>query len=318
VDDSGNVASYISLTLDNNDSPMITYCNPNDGTVNLARLEDDTWTASPIDSGASYAPLAVDSANNPHIVYIADTILKYAKSTGTDWEIETVDMGDWGYVVSFALDSNDLPHIGYLDAIMRILKYAHWTGDDWEIQMVDMIFDLGLWVSLGVDSNNLPHMAYYDNDRHTVVYADKTTGAWNIQDAEDSQDAGRYFSLIIDENDIPHISYSTLTAGDMMLASKIDQQWTSQLVEPANGGWVGLISSLKVDQAGEFHIVYDDFNSDAIKYSRSANGVWEHWLVVTGGGLNYAGGFDLDSQDFPHIGYLDDSSGLPVLTYTRW
>ena len=43
--------------------------------------------------------------------------LKYARWTGSAWEIQTVDsQGDWGEHSSLALDADGRPHISYHDA----------------------------------------------------------------------------------------------------------------------------------------------------------------------------------------------------------
>ena len=68
-----------------------------------------------------------DSNNNPHISYYENPNedLKYAKWTGTDWQIEVVDSdGEVGTYTSIALDSNDLPHIIYYDETDGNLKLA--------------------------------------------------------------------------------------------------------------------------------------------------------------------------------------------------
>ncbi|MDW8064406.1 MAG: carboxypeptidase regulatory-like domain-containing protein, partial [Anaerolineae bacterium] len=81
--------------------------------------------------------LALDGTGNPHISYYdaSNGALKYARWTGSGWEIQKVDAGgDVGQYTSLALDSAGNPHISYYDASNGALKYAHWTGSGWEIQ----------------------------------------------------------------------------------------------------------------------------------------------------------------------------------------
>jgi hypothetical protein len=81
------------------------------------------WFAQTVDSGGDVgycSSLALDSNNFPHISYYDATNkdLKYAHWTGTAWDIQTVDSGEYAWASvggssSLALDSADRPHISY-------------------------------------------------------------------------------------------------------------------------------------------------------------------------------------------------------------
>jgi hypothetical protein len=62
-----------------------------------------------------HTDLELDSSGKPHISFydISTHELKYAKWTGTAWDIQIVDPHDVGWFNSLALDSNDVPHISY-------------------------------------------------------------------------------------------------------------------------------------------------------------------------------------------------------------
>jgi len=83
-----------------------------------------------VDSGGVESSLAIDSFNNPHISYLdANYDLKYAKWTGSSWDIQTVDsIGMVGLYTSLALDSLDNPHISYYDFTNGDLKYAFYSN----------------------------------------------------------------------------------------------------------------------------------------------------------------------------------------------
>jgi hypothetical protein len=85
--------------------------------------------------------IALDSSNNAHISYL-DWVenLKYARSTGSSWSIQTVDSegGDISGGTSIALDSSGLPHISYNNrkyqfmgtyyaVTEEVLKCVRWT-----------------------------------------------------------------------------------------------------------------------------------------------------------------------------------------------
>ena len=70
-----------------------------------------------------------------------DRSLRYARWTGDDWYIETVDNeGVVGRGACLALDQFDTPHISYIDDTEDTnddIKYAGWTNDHWTIETID-------------------------------------------------------------------------------------------------------------------------------------------------------------------------------------
>ena len=98
--------------------------------------------------------VALDATGRPHISYGLDG-LKYARWTGSDWQIETVD-SEGGGSTSLALDADGWPHISYQDGTNDDLKYARWTGSEWQIQTVDSEADInvGWYTSLALDTDD--------------------------------------------------------------------------------------------------------------------------------------------------------------------
>ena len=57
-------------------------------------------------------------------------------NNGNSWETESV--ADFGAGGCLALDSNDNPHISYIDSDSFSLKYASYNGSIWMIETVDV------------------------------------------------------------------------------------------------------------------------------------------------------------------------------------
>jgi hypothetical protein len=92
-----------------------------------AVLASLTWTRQTVDSGGSEPSLALLSDGRPCIAYYdaTDGDLKYARWTGSTWQVETVESaGNVGGTPSLCLDADGHPHISYHDDDSGALKYT--------------------------------------------------------------------------------------------------------------------------------------------------------------------------------------------------
>ena len=152
------------LALDSMNNPHILYT---DGySLKYAVLNGKNWNIQTIYSSASSEvesySMALDSNGNPHVVYAVPTYsdnnygydIKYAVLVGSNWVTQTIDSfnSTWsGESLSIALDSNNNPHIIYLEPVQYqypnpnsgnnpsfwatyTVKYASLTGSNWLIQ----------------------------------------------------------------------------------------------------------------------------------------------------------------------------------------
>ena len=193
VDSEGDVGVYTSLALDAAGNPHISYYDETNTALKYARWTGSGWdiqTVADTYQSGLYNSLALDAAGNPHISYFLHywpgampepyTALKYARWTGSEWDIQTVE-GAWGVDVgsypSLALDTADNPHISYYGWYgfnKGDLKYARWTGSAWDIQTVDSsggLGSIGWYTSLALDAPGNPHISYYAWTNGDLKYA---------------------------------------------------------------------------------------------------------------------------------------------------
>jgi PKD repeat protein len=210
--------TQISMALDSNDTPHISYFDNYNRHLKYARWTGSNWSIEIVEylknilrPGTS---IAIDSNDRPCIGYHSNKDLKYARWTGSNWVREMVDSyGDVGGWTSMALDSNDRAHFSYLNSTVfdgngtGDLKYARWTGSNWETETIDYVGTIGFFTSIAIDEYDIPHISYHDHTNSALKYATLTGGKWTNETVDSAGYVGYWTSIAIDSNNLPHISY---------------------------------------------------------------------------------------------------------------
>jgi len=292
----------------------------------------DLWNIETVDSESKWIhggnSIALDDSGNPSISYDASptdfmqSVIKYAKWTGSKWDIETVDSAGNLGLSKLAIDSSNNPHIAYtwVDATgyIRNLKYAKWTGSKWDIETVDSAGgDTGKQPSLALDSSNNPHIAYVEGT-YTIKYAKWTGSKWDITTVS----SGGYSlapSLALDSSNNPHIAYPfRVGSSDTVLkyAKWTGSKWDITTVDPGdpNLNRHGGRASLVLDTNDNPHISYDDCTKGSLKYAKWTGSKWD--IETVDSPTHCARPFlALDSSNNPHIAYVS----LPFsFKYAKW
>jgi hypothetical protein len=218
----------------------------------------------------SYASLALDAQNRPHISYYDATNgdLKYATMGTGGWNVTVVDsVGDVGRHSSIALDASGNPHISYYDVTNGNLKYARWTGSAWVIEVPDQTGDVGLYTSIAVARQlPLPFIAYTTtNERLKLAYKDNATATtWIVKDCCDARLLNGSISIALDAQNVnPLIAY--FDANDQNLKLAMFDRSASLPSPPYVNGWgIERVTAatimedvaLVLDRANEPHLAY--------------------------------------------------------------
>ncbi len=174
----------ISLALDSNGQPHMTYWDEGEYHLHYAYQEGTVWFIYEVPLDVNYhASLALDSLDRPHIAYVSlQRQLLYAYLDGETWITDTVNPHDslWGNSIHLVLDAADRPHIAYEDDDHSIFKYAFYDGTSWHVEQVDPQHGSGYHASLQLDPSGRPHIAYSQSDGIRYAYICQATDAIDI------------------------------------------------------------------------------------------------------------------------------------------
>lgn len=311
---SAGVATTITCTASDTDNDILTYnWGAASGTISGSGAQV-IWTA-PISSSTYLISCTVSDGKGGS----AQQSVNVAVSV-PHWEIETVDsVGSVGSNNSIALDTNNYPHISYLDVTNNDLKYAKWTGSSWSTQTIDSVGLVGWRTSIALDSNNNPHIVYLDGTNNTLKYAKWTGASWSIETIEGSDSGwGHNTSIMLDASNYPHIAYFDTTRHPKY-ARWNGVIWIIQGIDLPNEVRDETIS-LALDSNYFPHVAYTEgINNgydEILKYAKWNGVSWSTQTIETSG--VYEPFLKLDSNNNPHIVYRYFVGENTDIKYTKW
>jgi hypothetical protein len=293
IDASPKVGSHVSMDLDSQGNPGISYYDFNNTNLKYAYRTGTNWDVQTVDAHGFtglHTSVAFDSKDHPHISYYGENgCLKYAVWNGTAWSIQKVDVA--GSFTSIAIDANDYPHISYFSIQNGSdLKYAAWNGTSWNLQTLDSEGGTGEFTSLKLDNNSYAHISYFDYTNRSLRVAWQNSIGWQTETVDSTVDVGKFSSLDIDANCTTHIAYCDNASRDLRYAVSNESGWNIQVVDSI--GDVGTDSSLALDSQGYPHISYTDNTNHVLKYAS-----WN--------------GSDWNIQSLAYAGYVGEYTSLP-------
>jgi hypothetical protein len=320
VDDSPGVGAYASIALDDSGMPHISYYDAVSGTLKYAYKNGASWDIQVVDRDkyvtlGEYTSLALDKDGNPHIGYSSDRYtnvgVKYAKWTGSSWDIETIDQNGLKGV-SLALDSSDNAHLSYRGQSAE-LKYAHNKGSSWITMTVDSPSSLGDRTSLALDSNGDPHISYQGD--FNLKYGHWTGDAWFTETITDI--VSDISSIAIDNSDNPHIIYWDI---GLQYTQKKGGGWDTERVEFNLDS--DAFPSLALDNNNNPHVSYFHSNNlsepGELRFAEKERVSWNIQIVDKAANVGEFTSLAIEENGNLHISYLDNLNLAGNLKYAFW
>lgn len=276
VDQTDSTGHWISLAIDSNNYPHISYHDFGNKLLKYAHYNGNQWSIETglgeVNLDGDYSSIAIDRDDNPHISFrrVDQDRVAYTKLFGAQWNLQTFD--NPGRVTSLSLDNNENPHISYYfdDGVVQpYLIYAYFdiVANDWISMTVDLTAQ-GAWNSLALDSRGRPHISYRDVDNKHLKYA-YYDGNWHIDTVDFLPvELGRFNSIAIDSTNSPHVAYYDVLNGSLKYAYRKAGRWYVEIVDDGEDRMgVGSWTSIKIDSNDRPHIAYFDSNNTALKYA---------------------------------------------------
>jgi hypothetical protein len=311
-DGTGDAGWCISLALDENDKPHISYDYGFTGGDNLmyAYKEGSSWYTEVVDDSVEYSMCAtsigVDSNNRPRIAARPSGShlgLRFAERSGSQWNTVTLDEGVIVQTLALGVDSGDRPHITYDDYEKYELKYAYYDGSSWHIATVDTTPQSPIdHVDMAIDAVDHLHVVFTHDRKLKYAYYDGVS--WRFDVIEENLWYTRP-SIAVGVNNEPHVIYFDEKADYIKYAYYDSFQWNVENVIKLDP--VGTPDpTIAVDAEGEAHIAYskrNDITDKDLVYGHRKSSTWEFTVVDDEGDLGLFVDIALDSFEFPHIAY---------------
>jgi hypothetical protein len=304
-----------ALALDSQGRPHLAYLDAaNRAVLHAYQTGEGDWQIQTVESAPPQermlydTALALDQQDRPQVSFFKSYtnlgILRHARWTGSEWQVESVDWQGWNEMsVSLALDGTGAAHISYYhqrDPVLGgRLKYAHSTAKGWEIEVVDESTWLGEFNSIAVDSKNVPHISYFEYTNGQVRYAHRTGGDWQTEVVDVSDWWGGFTSIALDSAGEPHLSYTTQD-GQARYAHRSGGAW--QIQDVADAVW---FTSIALDSGSLPHLAYFSTADRSLETASWNENGWQVQTVDQPREAGWSADLALDGEGHPHLGYVE-------------
>lgn len=222
------------------------------------------------------------------------------------WHIETIDSGKKGMYTTLAVDSNDIPHIAYLDDSEDDLRYATLDQTGWAIEAFESPNVDGFYPSIVIDNQGRPQITRWIMGVRWLAYMPWTKEQDWVVTAFLPNLRVASTSLALDhaKKQVPYIVFYDLDAAAVRFARYRVSGWVVQTIDETTEESVYF--PLVLDSMDLPHVVYYHAQ-DGLKLAiQNEDGkTWDTQVVEAGVGVGMFPSLILDPQGNAHISYYD-------------
>ena len=301
------------ITITGSGFSDIAFSNTTDDGINHQWVES---TMDYTDEAGRYNSIVMDSNGHLHAVHISggNYQIRHSIHDGNSWNSLKINDcgGTYCWDAHMVIDDNDGLHVAYTTDTSwgyETLVYMHYNGTGWSDEVTSTDANFGP-IGIAVDSNNNPHISYaaegeFCGDGLRVASYDGSN--WSHNNVDQGDNRGCDSSIVIDENDNIYVAYQNRDNSKLKIATDKSGSWDVYNVDygtsPSNL-YPGYMTSMAMDQQGQFHIAHFDDKEDDLRYSTGApNQEWTTTIVESAGHTGRDPAIALDASGTPHIAY---------------
>lgn len=291
------------------------------------------WQIQVVDAGGGgkYASMRVDTFGNAHAAYYNEQLheMKYGfwDHRLNRWFTMMLDDRCIGFT-SLALDSQQHPHIAYLEYGTGRLKYAHFDGKTWTVAPIPLaVKSIEYYTSILLDSKDRPIISYYEilnpNNPDYILHlrAVRFNGQyWELSTVDGETGSGKFNSMAMGRGDIPQVAYANVRAesSGLRYARWNGASWDFKILSGGVGAAQPAYSvNLALGKDDIPHITYTDPVNRTIKYATFRDNKWRFETVdaIAGEAFPDKNGIALDESGVPYMSYFDLGAGILKLAH---
>jgi hypothetical protein len=305
----GKAWSQTRLCIDDAEVSHLAYFDYASNELIYANNSGGAWrheTVSMVSNSSMSLGLAVDKTGRAHIVF-SDPLygtLFYANNSGGSWSLTPVDHGYFVEYPSVAVAQDDSVYIVYMEHGSEPfepgeLRLATMQGGTWAVQTLDAIEMYRYGTSIAFDAQGHLHIAYSAEDGG-LVHASNSLGTWTAEVVDSGSECGIYSSLAIDANGTVHVSYVDHYSSLIKYAVLRNYTWSIETVGQGES-----FTSIALDNRGNPCIAYSGSTESLLCYAVRGDPGWDISSSIADFHNTLGASLSLDSQDRPHISFID-------------
>ncbi|RLC10163.1 MAG: hypothetical protein DRI57_20830, partial [Deltaproteobacteria bacterium] len=259
VDSDGMAGRHVSVALDPNNHPGISYSTQSSPyLIKFAKRDNvDNWTTEVVrinnNPGYGATELAFDSNSFPRIVSDdSPSNHSYSECNGSSWQTQTFSVLPARADIS--IDDSDFSHIvWYANAN---LEYRLWNGSVWQTHTLDASGDVGYDAQLISDAQGRKYISYGEWG-HKLKFAFHDGSSWSVEYVDNLiSSANSPHPIALTSQNNPVILYLDNEDGVLVpkLASKTDGIWQFETVPLTTHIYPGRKFGFAIDESDRIHI----------------------------------------------------------------
>ncbi len=159
------------------------------------------------------------SYGNAHVAYVDDSqhLLKYSFWDHKLDKWFTTVLDKTAGFCSMVLDSQQHPHISYIEYGHARMRYAHWNGSSWDKQTIQInAKDISFYTSIAVDAKDNPSISFYEywgtGEDYLLHLRNVTWNGkfWEVRTVDSTPGSGKFNSIAIDSAGNRDIAYANV------------------------------------------------------------------------------------------------------------